>query len=351
MRRSGSKLRSAAWLGPTVGVFVLLTAVARPTVFADSPAVTPGSTPIVAATAPAGTAVPYNPPTVSEEPPAPAATSRPVPTVAPAPAGKRPVTGSISGASSSFTTSGSGTSSSADTSTYLPSAAQLRENARLRWGNGIPASVSRWAFLIVPAARKYHIDPNLIAAVMTMESNGDPTAQSYADARGLMQILHGPWDPAANIDEGARELAHYLVEFHGSVSLALAAYNAGEGAVLQYGGVPPYRETQDYVVIVEYLYDLFSHKKLTSSRRSQYTSTLKDLRHFADQKKKVPKLASITNGPSDALNETFSASCRHFSRSCDLQNSKELFSTLDPFWPMAGAPDPLQKVDPNSTSG
>src|SRR5205085_12059626 len=132
-------------------------------------------------------------------------------------------------------------------------------NALLRWGDRIPASVRRWAYIVVPTARRYHLDPNLIAAVMTMESDGDPLAwNSTSDARGLMQVLHGPWDPRANILEGTKMLAGFYEQFHDPI-LALAAYNAGPNAVLSYGGVPPYRETRDYVVVVSYLYDLYSN--------------------------------------------------------------------------------------------
>lgn len=356
-------LRSRSKLGllAALAAGVIVAGGAGTVVLADSPVGTPVVTSQPPSTVPPVTAPPVQQPTVLREQPTPVVSHPPVPTRVPQRPSPRPAaataapstnSGASTGPSSGFTSSGQGPDTAPADSSLLPSAAQLRESARLRWGNGIPATVKRWAFLIIPAARKYHIDPNLIAAVMTMESNGDPTAQSYADARGLMQILHGPWDPAANVDEGARELARYLGEFHGSVALALAAYNAGEGAVLQYGGVPPYRETQDYVVIVQYLYDLFSHHKLGQSRQHQYKSTLKDLQRFSDQRKKVPKLAHIARvGSSSGITEGFVASCRHFSRTCDLQHSNELFSTLDPFWPVAGPPDPLQKVDPDSASG
>ncbi|GAC1444584.1 MAG: hypothetical protein NVSMB52_04020 [Chloroflexota bacterium] len=229
-----------------------------------------------------------------------------------------------------------------DTSVW-PSPAQLKQGARLRWGKRVPRAVRRWAFLIVPAARKYHLDPNLLAAVMTMESGGDPLALSGADARGLMQILHGPWDPATNVDTGARMLSNLYSEF-GDWSLALAAYNAGEGAVIAYGAVPPYRETRDYVIVVRYLWDLFGHHKLTRVRKRQYRATLTDLQHFSDQRKKVSKLAKIAHVPTVPVTP-----CSH--KDCfDSQPSKKPTVALDPFWPIPGVPDPLQRVDPRAAT-
>jgi soluble lytic murein transglycosylase-like protein len=224
----------------------------------------------------------------------------------------------------------------------LPSPAELKLNARLRWGRHIPAAVRRWAFLVVPAAKKYNLDSNLIAAVMTMESGGDPLAwNSGSDARGLMQILHGPWDPKANIFTGARMLSQFLAEFQ-TLKLALAAYNAGPNAVLSFNGVPPYRETRDYVIVVSYLYDLFSHRKLNTHRKTLYRSTLKDLENFSDQRKKVGRLAQVAH-----VSPATDLLCSAFITLCG-QSSSQIFSTLDPFWPVKGAPDPLQKVDPYS---
>jgi soluble lytic murein transglycosylase-like protein len=219
-----------------------------------------------------------------------------------------------------------------------PSPQQLRENALLRWGSRVPSSVRRWAFLIVPAARKNHLDPNLVAAVMTMESNGDPTAWSGADARGLMQILHGPWDPQENVYEGAHVLAK-LWAAYGDWTLVLAAYNAGPGAVDAYGGVPPYRETRDYVIIVSYLWDLYSHHHLSLARRSLYRRSLSDLQRFDDQRPKVKRLAQIAQVKVGIANACAKGTCASIS-------SAGKFDTLDPFWPLGGAPDPLQRVGP-----
>lgn len=224
-------------------------------------------------------------------------------------------------------------------STGWPTPAQLRQNARLRWGKGIPGTVRRWAFLIVPAARRFQLDPDLVAAVMTMESNGDPLALSPAGARGLMQILDGPWDPATNVDTGARMLRNLYDEF-GDWGLALAGYNAGPAAVTTYGGVPPYRETRDYVIVVGYLWDLYGHRHLTFARRQQYRTTLRDLAQFSDQRRKIRKLARIAHVAVPAPGPSCSP------RACGQLDQQSSATPVDPFWPMGGSPDPLQQVGP-----
>jgi hypothetical protein len=207
----------------------------------------------------------------------------------------------------------------------------------------VPESVRRWAFLIVPAAKKYHLDPDLIAAVMTMESNGDPLAVSYADARGLMQVLHGPWDPAVNVDQGARILAELYDEF-GDWRLAIAAYNAGPGAVEDAGGIPNIRETRDYVIIVMYLWNLYRHHSLTSADRARYRASLLDLQQFADERKKVKRLAQIARVRVDPVPQDVVSIC--LGASCSQSGSESAFDGLDPFWPVSDVPDPLQRVDP-----
>jgi soluble lytic murein transglycosylase-like protein len=104
-------------------------------------------------------------------------------------------------------------------------------------------------------ARALHVDPALIDAIIASESGFDANATSRTGARGLMQLMPqtaaslgvaDPYEPHQNVRGGTRYLRELLDRF-GSVDLAVAAYNAGPAAVTRYGGVPPYRETQDYV--------------------------------------------------------------------------------------------------------
>ena len=120
---------------------------------------------------------------------------------------------------------------------------------------GVDASVP-FAAQINAAAAKYGIDPALLAGVIKAESNFDPNAGSPAGAQGLTQLMpetarsigvKDPYNPAEAIEGGARVLSEHLKSFGGDTELALAAYNAGPGAVQQYGGIPPYPETQAYV--------------------------------------------------------------------------------------------------------
>jgi soluble lytic murein transglycosylase-like protein len=113
---------------------------------------------------------------------------------------------------------------------------------------------------ITAAAKRHGIDPALLAGLVRQESNFDPNAGSHAGARGLTQLMPGTaaglgvtdvTDPLQSLEGGAKYLKQQLDAFGGDVTKALAAYNAGPGAVQRYGGVPPYAETQNYVQKVQ----------------------------------------------------------------------------------------------------
>ncbi|MBX7138641.1 MAG: lytic transglycosylase domain-containing protein [Oligoflexia bacterium] len=131
---------------------------------------------------------------------------------------------------------------------------------------------------IAAAADRHGVDIYLLKAVIHAESGFDPHAVSPKGARGLMQLMPSrarllgvanSFMPQDNIDGGARHLAFLIKRYNGNLKLALAAYNAGEGAVDQYGGIPPYSETRQYVDRVLSLREKYRASAANKSKRRQ----------------------------------------------------------------------------------
>ena len=130
-----------------------------------------------------------------------------------------------------------------------------------------PAYRQQYALLVATVARENGLEPALLHAVVAVESGFNPKARSVKGAAGLMQLMPETarryqvsdiWDPRQNLNGGARYLRDLLAMFNNNMSLALAAYNAGEKAVVDYGNrIPPYPETRNYVPQVMQHYHLY----------------------------------------------------------------------------------------------
>jgi len=143
---------------------------------------------------------------------------------------------------------------------------------------------------IVESGRRNAVDPLLLYAIMHQESTFKPRAMSNKGARGLMQLMPGTavrfgvtsiWDPQQNIEGGSRYMRFLLDKFDGDVELALAGYNAGEGAVMKYGyRIPPYNETQEYVRRISKRYalirDPMAARNANPLRRDQVAANQKE---------------------------------------------------------------------------
>jgi len=148
------------------------------------------------------------------------------------------------------------------------------------------ANAMPYGDIIHEKALKYDVDPALVAAVVEQESKFHRTARSQVGARGLMQLMPrtGRWlgardlyDPEQNLDAGVKYIKYLQKRFHGNVNQTIAAYNAGEGNVKRYGGIPPFRETQTYVKRVLHNYEKRSEelKKFGAERNAEGEMTLR----------------------------------------------------------------------------
>jgi soluble lytic murein transglycosylase-like protein len=156
-------------------------------------------------------------------------------------------------------------SAAAEVSQYYGHESSQSANARIISANarGHQASQEEIDASIVMAAARHNVDPNLVRAVVKVESNFNSNAVSRKGAMGLMQLMpstarslnvKNPFDPEQNVDAGVRHLKQLLENYGGDVNLTLAAYNAGSGAVARSAGIPRYAETQNYVRRITNLY-------------------------------------------------------------------------------------------------
>jgi soluble lytic murein transglycosylase-like protein len=148
---------------------------------------------------------------------------------------------------------------------YLGRESNQSANAKIVTANfgGVASTPGDIDSAIEQAAARHNVDPNLVRAVVKVESNFNPNAVSRKGAMGLMQLMpstarqlkvKNPFDPEQNVDAGVRHLKQLLDSYGGDVKLTLAAYNAGAGAVARSSGVPHYTETQNYVRRITNLY-------------------------------------------------------------------------------------------------
>ncbi len=156
-------------------------------------------------------------------------------------------------------------SAAAEVTEYISRESNQSANAKIVAANfrGTAATTGDVDSAIEQAAARHNVDPNLVRAVVKVESNFNPNAVSRKGAMGLMQLMpstarqlnvKNPFDPEQNVDAGVRHLKQLLESYGGDIKLTLAAYNAGAGAVARSSGVPHYAETQNYVRRITNLY-------------------------------------------------------------------------------------------------
>lgn len=141
-------------------------------------------------------------------------------------------------------------------------------NIRKKYKSDLLGKISKYESIVQDTARKYNLSPQLLKSIIAVESAGNHRAISPAGAKGLMQLIDSTaryvgvrnvFDPAENIEGGAKYLREMLNTFDGNLELALAAYNAGPGNVFKYNGIPPFKETRNYIALVKRYLNLFNN--------------------------------------------------------------------------------------------
>lgn len=165
-----------------------------------------------------------------------------------------------------------------------------RNSSELQTANSAPAQPLRADVLhqlVQETAHKHNVDPNLVSAVISTESNWNSSAISRKGALGLMQLVpqtaqhfgvYNPFDPTQNVEAGVTYLSNLLERYNGDLPKALAAYNAGPRAVDRWGGVPDFRETREYVrkVTSSYFQPGSQHQPWRAASRPIYRATTDD---------------------------------------------------------------------------
>ncbi|MGC9994259.1 MAG: lytic transglycosylase domain-containing protein [Terriglobia bacterium] len=157
-----------------------------------------------------------------------------------------------------------------------------------------PTPTPEISSLVERSADRMRVDPQLVHAIIKVESQYDPLALSNKGAMGLMQLIPetaqrfgvaNPFDPKDNIEGGVSYLRHLLDMFGGDLPRSLAAYNAGEGAVQRSGGIPSYTETQDYVRKVTHIYQSASGQ--TGAQAAGYKAPVAPIVRYVDERGEV----------------------------------------------------------------
>lgn len=159
--------------------------------------------------------------------------------------------------------------------------------------------------IIFDAAKKYKVAPALIFAVIRQESCFDKLAVSHAGAQGLMQLMpmtaqrfavKNSFVPSQNINAGTKYLAWLLKRFNGNIRYALAGYNAGEGRVDRYNGIPPFKETRKYVKrVMAYYHQYSGHSKRTIPKTTRVTHVVKQSKKSKQSKQLKSQSITLQN--------------------------------------------------------